>query len=206
MEKSGNVLEGILAEYRPKIHRYLTRLVGAGEAEDLAQEVAFKIVRAFQDFDRRAKLSTWIYRIATNTAVDQLRSASYRRSRSEIPEAELVAEDQSVFRAKRVLSMDQRLIEQEMNACIRQFVDDLPAQYRTVLILSEWECLKDQQIADILGLSLETAKIRLHRARARLKKELQRGCEFYHTDASQLACEPTKRSSNPVPPGPSIAG
>jgi RNA polymerase sigma-70 factor (ECF subfamily) len=205
MSKGRSELEEILAEYRPKIHRYLTRLVGAEEAEDLAQEVGFKIARAFQDFDRRSKLSTWIYRIATNAAVDRLRSSSYRRSMSMIPEEELAAEDQSVFRTRKVLSMDQRVIEQEMNACIRDFVDHLPAPYRTVLILSEFECLKNQEIAAILEISLATTKIRLHRARALLRKELERGCEFYHTEASQLACEPTDRSSKSEPPGPSTA-
>jgi RNA polymerase sigma-70 factor (ECF subfamily) len=202
MGKSISELEAILAEYRPKIHRYLTRIVGTEEAEDLAQEVGLKIARGIQDFDRRSKLSTWIYRIATNAAVDRLRSSSFSRSMDMIPEQELVAEDQSVFRSRKILSMDQRVIEQEMNACIRSFIDHLQAPYRTVLILSEFECLKNQEIADILGISLDTTKIRLHRARALLKKELERGCEFYHTEASQLACEPTKRSSNPEPPDP----
>lgn len=193
MGKSNGELEDILGQYLPKIRRYLTRLVGAEEAEDLAQEVALKITRAFRGFDQRSRLSTWIYRIATNTAVDRLRSSSHRKSMSMTPEDELAAEDQSVFRAKKVLSMDQRMIEQEMNACIRDFIDHLAAQYRTVLVLSELECLKNQEIAAILGITLDTVKIRLHRARGRLKKELERGCDFYRTDGSQLACEPTER-------------
>ena len=194
MGESGSELENILGEYLPKINRYLTRLMGADEAEDLAQEVAIKITKAFGDFDQRSKLSTWIYRIATNTVVDRLRSSSYRKSMSMTTEDELVAEDQSAFRTKKVLSTDQRVIEQEMNACIRSFIDHLPAPYRTVLVLSELECVKNKEIAEILGVTLDMVKIRLHRARARLKKELERGCEFYHTDGSQLACEPTEKS------------
>ena len=182
-----------MVAYRPKISRYLTRLVGADEAEDLAQEVALKIARAFKSFDQRSSLSTWIYRIATNTAVDRLRSSSYRKSMSMTLEDELAAEDQSVFSKKKVLSMDQRVIEQEMNTCIRNFIDHMPAQYRTVLVLSELECLKNQEIADILRITLGTVKIRLYRARARLKKELERSCDFYRADGSQLACEPTVR-------------
>ena len=200
MGEDRSELENILGEYLPKIHRYLTRLVGADEAEDLAQEVVLKITRSFKDFDRRSKVSTWIYRIASNTAVDRLRSSSYKRSTSMIPEDELAAEDQSVFRTRKVLSMDQQVIEREMNACIRKFVDDLPPQYRTVLILSEFECLKNQEVAAILGITLDTAKIRLHRARARLQKELERNCDFYHTDGNQLACEPAEKSSDTVPP------
>lgn len=193
MGKKGSELEDILGEYLPRIRRYLTRFVGADEAEDLAQEVVLKISRAFKDFDGRSRLSTWIYRIATNSAVDRLRSSLYKRSKNMIPEGELASEDQSAFGSKKVLSMDQQVIEQEMNACMRKFVDHLPAQYRAVLILSEFECLKNQEIADVLGITMDTAKIRLHRARARLKKELERSCELYRTDGNQVACAPTAR-------------
>ena len=194
MGRSKSELERVLGEYLPKIHRYLSRLVGAAEAEDLAQETALKIARAFDGFDRRSRLSTWIYRIATNTAVDRLRSASYRKSMRMTTADELAAEDQSAFSRRRVLSMDQRVIETEMNACIRRFIDHLPTPYRTVLVLSELECIKNQEIADILMISLDTVKIRLYRGRAGLKKELERSCDFYRTDGSQLACEPVGRS------------
>jgi len=110
-----------------------------------------------------------------------------------IPADELAAEGQTELSGKKVLSMDQRVIEQEMNACIREFIEHLPSPYRTVLVLSELECLKNQEIADIMRITLDTVKIRLYRARARLKKELERSCDFYRTEGSQLACEPTRR-------------
>ncbi len=197
MPKTESELEAVLGEYLPKVRRYLTRLAGADEAEDLTQETVLKVTRAFNDFDRRSKLSTWIYRIATNTAVDRLRSSSYRRTQAMASEAELAAEDQSLFRTGKVLSTDQQVIEQEMNRCIREFVERLPEQYRTVLVLSEFERLKNQEIASVLGITLDTVKIRLHRARAGLRRELERGCSFYRTDGKdgrdggQLACEPT---------------
>ncbi len=193
MAEAASELEPVLGEYLPRIRRYLTRLVGADEAEDLTQETILKVARAFKDFDRRSKLSTWIYRIATNTAVDRLRSSSYRNAKTMTSEDELAAEDQSVFRTRKVLSTEQQVIEQEMNSCIREFIDRLPEQYRTILVLSEFECLKNQEIAAILGITLETVKIRLHRARGRLKKELEGGCDFYRADGSQLACEPTRK-------------
>ncbi len=192
MAKTASELETVLAEYLPRIRRYLTRLVGPDESEDLAQETALKVAGALEGFDHRSKLSTWIYRIATNTALDRLRSSSHRNPVGMTSESELAAEDQSVFRTRKVLSTDQQVIEREMNSCIRDFVDHLPEQYRSVLVLSELECLKNQEIAAILGTTLDTVKIRLHRARSRLKKELEGGCDFYRTDGSQLACEPTK--------------
>jgi RNA polymerase sigma-70 factor (ECF subfamily) len=76
-----------------------------------------------------------------------------------------------------------------MSECVREFVDRLPTDYRAVLILNDLEGFTNNEIAEILQISLDAAKIRLHRARARLKKELQSGCDFYHDDRSELACD-----------------
>ncbi len=184
--------DNIFLQYKPKIHRYLSRLIGFDEAEDLTQEVFVKVNKALPNFSGRSKLSTWIYRIATNTAIDKVRSSSFKRTKDFIPEEELIAEDKTVGNDKKVLSMDQQMIEKEMNECIRYFIYHLPENYRTVLVLSELECLKNRELAEILDITLDTVKIRLHRARARLKKELERHCDFYHTEDSKLACEPTE--------------
>jgi RNA polymerase sigma-70 factor (ECF subfamily) len=192
MLEKGLDFETIFKSYKPKIHRYITRLIGNSEAEDLTQEVFVKISKSLQNFNQKSKLSTWIYRIATNTAIDRLRSSSFKQAKNYIPEEELIAEDKEAGTDKKVLTMDQKLIEKEMNECIRNFIYHLPENYRTVLVLSELEGLKNRELSEILGISLDTVKIRLHRARARLKKELECHCDFYHTEESQLACEPTK--------------
>lgn len=184
--------DNIFNTYKPKIQRYLTRMIGKSEAEDLAQEVFVKVNKNLQNFNQKSKFSTWIYRIATNTAVDRLRSSSHKRAQDFIPEDELVAEDRNAFGDKKMFSMDQKLIEKEMNDCIRNFIYHLPENYRTVLVLSELEQLKNRELADILDITLDTVKIRLHRARARLKKELECHCDFYRTKENNVACEPTK--------------
>jgi RNA polymerase sigma-70 factor (ECF subfamily) len=86
-------------------------------------------------------------------------------------------------------SPDQKIIRDEMSDCIREFVDRLPTDYRTVLILNELEGFTNNEIAEILQLSLDATKIRLHRARAKLKEQLKSGCDFYHDDRSELACD-----------------
>ena len=77
--------ESIHTAFRPRIHRYLTRLVGMQDAEDLTQEVFFKISQGLRAFRRESQLSTWIYRIATNVAIDRRRSSSYRQSTRSTP-------------------------------------------------------------------------------------------------------------------------
>jgi RNA polymerase sigma factor (sigma-70 family) len=77
--------EEIHETYRPKIQRYLARMVGEYEAEDLTQEVFVKVHRALSSFRGDSSLSTWIYRIATNAALDKLRSPSFQRTAESEP-------------------------------------------------------------------------------------------------------------------------
>ncbi len=72
--------EKIHEAYRAKIFRYLTGLVGEQEAEDLTQDVFIKVGQALKTFRGEAQLSTWIYRIATNAAIDKTRSSSFRQT------------------------------------------------------------------------------------------------------------------------------
>ena len=179
-------------DFRPRILRYLTRMVGEGEAEDLTQEVFARIGPALKSFRGESKLSNWVYKIATNVAMDRLRRSSSRPGHEkrinieDIPENE---EDKEIWTGERPPSTEERVIRQEMNGCIREIIETLPESYRSVIILSELEGFKDAEIADILGLSLEAAKIRLNRARTRLKKELKTACIFYRDERNEFACD-----------------
>ena len=196
MQKSELEFSTIYDQFNEKIRRYLERLVGKNDADDLTQEVFLKIDKGLKDFEEKSSLSTWIYRIATNTALDKTRSRSRQNDKMVMldksddgPEAEnLCIEETS-------LSAEREAIKNEMNECIREFVDRLPMDYRTVIILSEMKDLKNQEIADILGVSLETAKIRLHRARVKLKEIFEAGCDFYHDESGKLACDRKQKKS-----------
>ena len=168
--------------FQPKILRYLTHLAGESEAEDLTQETFVKVHQGLENFRGESQLSTWIYRIATNTALDRLRSPSFQRviqsSLSEdLNETELA--DKVICPEEKKPLIEKQLIREEMNECIRGYIEKLPENYRTVLVLSEWEELKNNEIAEILGVTLDTVKIRLHRAKTKLKEELETHCEFY---------------------------
>lgn len=185
----------IFKEYQPKILRYLTRLTGRYEAEDLSQEVFIKVESGLKNFRGESKLSTWIYRIATNTAVDRMRSPSfnYKVNDTTSPEAEqendLDIEDKDQFTGEKTELTDQQYIRKEMNSCIRNFIESLPENYKSVVILSELEELKNHEIADILNITLDTVKIRLHRARAQLRKKLESNCSLYQNEQNELSCD-----------------
>jgi RNA polymerase sigma-70 factor (ECF subfamily) len=178
--------------FQPKILRYLTHFIGESEAEDLTQETFIKVHRALDNFRDESQLSTWIYRIATNTALDGLRSPSFRRtaqgSLSENLNESKIA-DRVVCAEKKKPFIEQQLIREEMNDCIRRYIEKLPEYYKTVLILSELEEFKNNEIAEILGVTLDTVKIRLHRAREMLKEELRNNCDSYWIEDNEFLPE-----------------
>lgn len=182
--------ECIFSEFHPKILHYVSRLVGSHEAEDITQEVFEKVSQSLEGFRGESQLSTWLYRIATNTALDRIKS----RSSSHVQKASVLEhlpdiEDKEHWTGQKKRLVDQELIRKEMSECVKEFVHKLPADYRSVILLSELEGFKNREIADILHISLNTVKIRLHRARARLKELLDEGCDFYHDEHSILACD-----------------
>jgi len=183
-------IKEIYEEFQPKIVHYLSRLLGNQDAEDIAQEVFAKVSRGLESFKGQSKLSTWIYRIATNTAIDKLRSASFKRSSENASLIdETIVEDRNDSLGHTPPPIDRKVIRKEMSQCVREYIDRLSGDYRTVLVLSELEGFKNREIADILEISLENVKVRLHRARAGLKKELDDGCDFYHNEEGTLACD-----------------
>ncbi len=180
----------VYEEFQPKILRYLSRLMGDDDAEDIAQEVFEKVSLALDGFEGRSKLSTWVYRIATNTALDRVRSPSFKRSLEHTTlEAIKAFESTNVWTTEPENPTDQKFIRKEMSQCIREYIDKLSPDHRTVIILKELEGFKNREIADILQVSLDTVKTRLHRARGALKKELDHACNFYHNEQGTLACD-----------------
>lgn len=174
--------EQIFAIFQPKIYHFLVRMVGEYEAEDLTQEVFVRVSQALGTFRGEAELSTWIYRIATNAAVDRLRSPSFQRTVQACLENPFVESDEveladmNAWTGEMTPLVEPQVYRKEMNDCIQKFINNLPESYRTVLVLSEFEGLSNNAIAEILGVTRETVKIRLHRAREKLKEQLAEHC------------------------------
>ena len=84
---------------------------------------------------------------------------------------------------------DQKLVVDEMSSCMREVIDSLPEDYRTALVLHDLEGQTAAQVAEIAGCSIATAKIRIHRARRRLKKALEEECRFYRDGENVFRCD-----------------
>ena len=192
MDRTTEEFEAIHSSYRPRIVRYLTRLVGPDAAEDLAQEVFIRVSRGLPDFKGASKLSTWIYRIATNVATDRLRSGSFKQTQSDkvVSHQEGSAVDVDALPDEKSPSAERQLIRHQMSSCVHDYVNTLPENYRSVVILSDIEGLTNQEIAEVLDVTLDTVKIRLHRGRAKLQEKLRIGCNFDRDEDNILVCDP----------------
>ena len=109
--------QDVYRDYHPKVMRFLTRLVGETEAEDLSQETFVKIDRGLKDFRGDSSLSTWIYRIARNVALDRHRSAAARREDSMVamPEEGLDGDGEDVWTGEKARSLEDVTLRREMN-------------------------------------------------------------------------------------------
>jgi alkylhydroperoxidase/carboxymuconolactone decarboxylase family protein YurZ len=87
-----------------------------------------------------------------------------------------------------------------MSQCIGEVLTRLPESYRVVLGLSDCEELTDKEVAAVLGVTVGSAKIRLHRARARMKEELEGACSFYHDAENNLCCDRKQKSTSDAYP------
>lgn len=172
----------LAAELSPALRRYLRRYAGDdGLADDLLQETLIRMARGLADFEGRASVKTWAFAIATRAAADHFRSPAHRAAIVELDEAEDVADP--------ARGVDEQRAVDEMNACIRRVIDSLPEDYRAALVLHDLEGLTAREAADVCGASVATVKIRIHRARQRLREALGRQCDFYRDGDDVLRCD-----------------
>jgi RNA polymerase sigma-70 factor (ECF subfamily) len=175
-------LEELAGVLRAPLVRYLRRFVGDDAlAEDLLQETLIRVSKGVGSFEGRSSLKTWAFKIATHVAIDQL-----RRSRRDLGLVEL---DETALAAGPGDALDERLIIDEMNACLREAIDRLPESHRAAILLHDLEGLSAGETAEVVGCSLATAKIRIHRARARLRQALLSDCDFHRDREQVLHCE-----------------
>jgi len=177
--------------YQKPIYNYVLRMVRDNAiAEELTQEIFIKTYKNLSSFRGDSKLSTWIYGIATNSCLDYFRTSDYKKGKNtDVLDEDILNEETGGIDIKRFLSIEEDLIKSEMAQCIRDYVENLPGDFRTVLVLHDLQGFKNREISKILGCSLETIKIRLHRARKKLQSILASNCDFYRDENDVLCCD-----------------
>lgn len=175
--KSGDeaAFASIVSRYRGPLTNYLYRFLNDyEEAVDLTQETFVRVYFAIDRYHTDYAFSTYIYRIATNLAISEIRKRKRRTILSLTGLFQIDAEDTTEYQPPDERSLpDQNLIENERDAVIAKAIAALPTKYRIPIILRDIEGKAYDEIAEILELGLGTTKSRISRARGLLKEKLK---------------------------------
>jgi RNA polymerase sigma-70 factor, ECF subfamily len=163
----------LVGRYEKRVINYVYRITHRyEEAHDLAQEIFVKVYLALDRYDPKYQFSTWLFRIAQNSAIDALR----KKSISEVPLARPITEDDSGAKEREFadggISPYRALKNKQLSAAIDVAVAKLPSDYRELIQLRHFAELSYEEIASMKKLPLGTVKNKLFRARNLLKDAL----------------------------------
>ena len=169
--------EELVGKYQDRIFNLVYRLIGRYEdAQDATQDVFLRALEHIADFRQQAQVYTWLFRIAVNLAVSHRRRAGRVGFRSlsggEDGDSSLADSLTSGLAERREASPSAAAGAAELAERVRQALDDLDEEFRTVVVLRDIEEMDYGQIAQVLELPAGTVKSRLHRARGLLRVKL----------------------------------
>jgi RNA polymerase sigma-70 factor (ECF subfamily) len=163
----------IVERYRERIHNFLFRYTKNHlDCEDLVQETFFRVYKCRNSYERIAKFSTWLYTIAANLAKSQFKKASRMSVFSISGNGD--DEQEMDFEIKDTTYIPENEVSDSMTvAYIMKALDELPAEFREVVLMRDVQNLTYEEIEKITGLAMGTVKSRINRGRARLQKMLK---------------------------------
>jgi RNA polymerase sigma-70 factor (ECF subfamily) len=164
--------ERLIREHGPRLLAVTRRILGdRQDAEDALQEAFLSAFRKIEGFDRRARLSTWLHRIAVNAALMRLRSRRRREERDLETLGPRFADDGHFLEppAPWSESGEAQAIEAETRRTVQEAIASLPETHRNALLLRDIQGLSNEEVARELGITTNAAKIRVHRARQALQ-------------------------------------
>jgi RNA polymerase sigma-70 factor, ECF subfamily len=173
---AARVLEGQTALFEVLMRRHNERIYRAArailrdedEAEDVMQQAYVNAYANLRQFDRRAKFSTWLTRIAVNEALARAR----RRGRYEALDENALPAQETPMKMQRPADPERQAFTKELGSLLEAAVDTLPDGHREVFVLRDIEGLSTTETAECLGVSDDVVKTRLSRARAALRRDL----------------------------------
>jgi len=165
----------LVQKYRRPMVSFMYRMAhNAAAAEDLAQEVFLRVYRSRQNYEPSAKFSTWLYRIATNLAVNYVRDTRHERPESMVSVDEADPETGLTMDVRDTsLTAEEAILRRERMAAIRQRVQALPERQRMAVLMHKYQQMDYRQIAQVLKLSESATKSLLFRAYETLRVQLK---------------------------------
>lgn len=163
--------ETLFRKYQTYVYNIsLGMLCNSEDAADVTQEAFLRLHRNIQTFRGDSSFSTWLYRVAVNLCITELR----RRSRSKFQFLDDVIHEEDVTLHEDLApSPDEAIEMEEDRQIVHKVLRTLPPDYRAIMVLRHFQQLAYEEIADVLGLSLSQVKTRLFRARKMFKDRFQ---------------------------------
>jgi RNA polymerase sigma-70 factor (ECF subfamily) len=167
--------EYLVQKYRRPMLSFMYRMArNAAVAEDLAQEVFLRVYRSRETYEPSAKFSTWLYRIATNLAVNHARDTRHERPEVQVSLDEPDEESGATLELPdAALNAEQQIMRRERLRAIRKKIEALPEQQRLAVIMHKYQQMDYKQIADVLKKSESATKSLLFRAYETLREQLK---------------------------------
>jgi len=168
----------LAATYSSKIYQLAFRyLRNREDAEEVTQDVLFKVYRKVDAFRGDAALSSWIYRITFNAAMSRLRTARYQRAQEEERQVGTPLEGDVIRQAPRDVAdwsdlADERVLRTQLRRRVMRAILALPAIYRAPVMLRDIQGMSTEEASAMLKVKDQTLKSRLHRGRLILRKQL----------------------------------
>jgi RNA polymerase sigma-70 factor, ECF subfamily len=168
--------EQLVTTYGDRAYRLATSITGNGQdAEEVVQDAFWAVVRKIDGFRGESAFGSWLYRIVANAAYQKRRTRHSRRHDLSWDDVMPVFDEggsHAVPLADWAPRVDDSSVQTELRMALTAAIDELPAAYRTALVLRDVQGLSNAEIADILGLNIPVVKTRVHRARLFLRKQL----------------------------------
>jgi RNA polymerase sigma-70 factor (ECF subfamily) len=170
-----SAFEYLVQKYRRPMVNFMFRMAhNNAAAEDLAQEVFLRVYRSRESYEASAKFTTWLYRIATNLAVNHARDTRHERPENTVSLDEPDEENgHTLDLPDRTPSAEEAIVRRERVAAIRQRVQALPERQRIAVVMHKYQQMEYRQIADVLKLSESATKSLLFRAYETLREQLK---------------------------------
>jgi RNA polymerase sigma-70 factor (ECF subfamily) len=158
----------IVDRYKDRVYWLVRRMVGSPIDEDLTQEVFLRAYQAIEGFQGRSSFRTWIYRIAHNLCVTELRKRSAHGEHISIEEEG--DEKIHLLLPQSHDGLEEEIERRDLSEKVQALIGELPEKYRAVLTLFYLQQVKYEEISEIMGIPLGTVKTYIHRARLRLRE------------------------------------
>jgi len=170
-----SAFEYLVQKYRRPMVSFMYRMArNSAAAEDLAQEVFLRVYRSRENYEASAKFTTWLYRIATNLAVNHARDSRHERPEVQVSLDEPDDDTGTTLELPDAsLNAEQQMVRRERMLAIRRRVEALPEQQRLAVIMHKYQQMDYKQIADVLKKSESATKSLLFRAYETLRDQLK---------------------------------